>query len=116
MKEAQGNPKTNAIGAGITDEDVLVAIKKSGYPLQTIIASNLRPEFQVQEEWSYIDRDTDDLRTIDILAQRDLYDIKKKQPRVRPQLALLVECKQSLLAGVSLAGWTRHRQDFDRHR
>jgi hypothetical protein len=98
MKKARGNPKTNAIGAGVTEGDVLTAIKKSGYPLQTITANRLQETFHVQEEWSYIDRDSGELRTIDILAQRSLFEFRGgQQPRVRPQLTLLLECKQCQL-------------------
>jgi hypothetical protein len=48
----------------------------------------------VQEEWSFVDRDSGDLRALDIYAYMHLYDWKTKT-RVRPQLDILIECKQS---------------------
>jgi hypothetical protein len=96
MNQIDNNPISNQLGSGLTENQVLNAIEKSGYPLQTIISDTLRRQFSVQEEWSYIDRDSKDLRTIDILANLRLYDWDS-QPRVRPQLNLLIECKQSQL-------------------
>lgn len=90
------------LGAGITEPDLASAIQHSGYPLQTVIANSLRSSFTVQDEWGYIDRDTKELRTVDIFAQRSLYDIHGEQPRVRPILNLLIECKQSDLPYVFL--------------
>jgi hypothetical protein len=96
MNDSIQNPASNQLGAGLTDAQVLGAVQKSGYPLQTIVGDTLRSDFFVQEEWSYIDRDTKELRTIDIRAKRMLYDLKE-HPRVRPQLDLVIECKQSHL-------------------
>lgn len=97
MKSAKDNPKTNNLNPGISEQDVELAIKKSGYPLQTIIANKLRKKFYCQEEWSFIDRKTKEIRSLDIMAQTELYDFKKGQPKVRPTLNLLIECKQSEL-------------------
>lgn len=112
MKTTPNNPSTNKLGAGLTETDVLNAVSKSGYPVQTIIADYLRSQFAVQEEWSYIDKDTQELRTIDILADKCLWDINKEQPRVRPTLDLLVECKKSALPYVfflsSSKPWVPH--------
>jgi hypothetical protein len=71
-------------------------------------AAILRPSFSVQEEWSYVDRDSSDLRSLDILAGQELFDLHTNpQPRVRPELNLLIECKQSQLPYVFfLAGET----------
>ena len=49
MKSAKDNPSTNKLNPGITDSEVEKAIKKSGYPLQTIIANKLRTNFYCQE-------------------------------------------------------------------
>jgi len=106
------NPPSNKLGAGLTEADVSAAVSKSGYPLQTIVANSLHPQFHVQEEWSYIDKDTQEARTIDILAVKQLYDFTQEQPRVRPTLDLLVECKQSALPYVfflaSSRPWVPH--------
>jgi len=101
MRTTSNNPLTNRLGSGITEKDV----SKSGYPLQTIVANLIREHssskkrsFYVQEEWSYVDKDTKGLRTIDILAQKWLCDIGGgPQRKVRPILNLVLECKQSPL-------------------
>lgn len=91
------NPSSNRLGAGIRESDIRAAVDKSGYPLQTVIADMLRKSLGVQEEWSYVDRNSKQLRTVDILAGKHLYDIEGSQPRVRPHLNLIIECKQSTL-------------------
>lgn len=96
MKVSKGNPKNNQLRSSITIEAINAAIEKSGYPLQTIVTNKLRKSFFCQEEWSYVDSKTNENRSIDIMAQMDLYDYKN-QPRVRPILNLLIECKQSEL-------------------
>ena len=98
MKRVPSNPGSNKLGSGVTEKAVNEAVAKSGYPLQTIIARSLRgQEFGVNEEWSYIDRDTSDLRTLDIMAAKLFYDFESEPTRVRPTLNLLIECKQSNL-------------------
>lgn len=97
MKQSANNPSTNQLGNGLSEEAIATAVEKSGYPLQTIIANALRQSFHVQEEWSYLDKDTKELRAIDILAGKQLFDITDQQSRVRPILNLLIECKQSSL-------------------
>jgi hypothetical protein len=96
MEIQPNNPPSNKLSSGLTDADVLAAISQSGYPLQTTVAKLLRTHFDfLQEEWSYVDKDTKEIRTIDVLAENLLWDITQEQPRVRPTLALLVECKKS---------------------
>src|SRR5690606_23735306 len=46
--------------------------------------------------WSYIDRDTSELRSIDLCVELRLHGWEP-QPRVRPCLNLLIECKQSTM-------------------
>jgi hypothetical protein len=78
---------------------------KSGFPLQLAIAADLRRKFGswelehlVQEEWSYVDRDEGKLRPADIHATViPKKDGRKKHPRVRPDLVLIIECRQSRL-------------------
>lgn len=103
MDLAPNNPAANQLGAGVTEDQIRDAVGRSGYPLQTIVGDLLRfktvaenENFRVQEEWSYLDRDTKELRTVDLLAELRLHDWEP-QPRVRPHLNLLVECKQSTL-------------------
>jgi hypothetical protein len=88
------NPRGNVIGKGLTEEQVEEAVRRSGYPLQTIVARSLSDTFHVREEWSFVDDDTEELRTLDILATRGFYDAAEHS-RVRPTLDLLIECKQS---------------------
>ncbi|EQB64217.1 MAG: hypothetical protein RBG1_1C00001G1796 [candidate division Zixibacteria bacterium RBG-1] len=92
------NPTTNKLGSGVLLADVQAAVAKSGYPLQTIIADSLKNDFRTQQEWSYIDRDTKELRTLDIFAEKWLFEIQDvNQYRIRPTLDLLIECKHSEL-------------------
>ena len=97
MQSSKNNPIENKLSPGITDLDINNAVKKSGYPLQTIVSNKLRKKFYCQEEWSFIDNKTKEIRSLDIMAQLRLFDHEKGQPRVRPTLNLLIECKQSEL-------------------
>jgi hypothetical protein len=65
---------SNQLGAGLNEPQVLAAVEKSGYPLQTIVGDILRSDFDVQQEWCYVDRDSKELRAIDIHARRRLHD------------------------------------------
>jgi hypothetical protein len=92
------NPSTNTFQAGVTVDDVRAAVAKSGYPLQNVVANFCEATgFRTVEEWAYLDKDSKELRTIDVKAEKPLYDHAglDSQPRIRPSLVLLVECKQS---------------------
>jgi len=96
VRIGEGNPPGNALPAGVTEVQVAEAVSKSGYPLQCVASRLLRDDsFWVQEEWSYVDRDSGELRTLDLHAGLDLWDWDGPQPRVTPHLDLLIECKQS---------------------
>jgi len=95
MKIASDNPATNALGSGVSDEMVEQAIQASGYPLQLVVAQELSGDFSLQEEWSFVDPDSGSARTIDLLASKLLFERKEPQPRIRPELNFIVECKQS---------------------
>jgi hypothetical protein len=97
MKSHTQNPKSNKLPTGLSEEQLSGAVNQSGYPLQVMIAGQLRSRFRVQEEWSYLDRDSQGLRALDILAESYLYDPVDIEIKVRPSLTLLVECKQSEL-------------------
>ncbi len=100
------NPLRNALGVGLTLEKVETAIAKSGYPLQTHVAHILRNYgFRVSPEWSFIDRDSHDLRSMDLRASLRLYELGD-QTRARPALDLLIECKQSELPFIFFTGET----------
>jgi hypothetical protein len=91
------NPKANQLVAGVTEADVLDAVAKSGYPLQNIVSDYFgTATFRTVEEWSYLDKDSGQLRTIDVKAERPLFDYEiGRDIRIRPSLVLLIECKQS---------------------
>lgn len=92
------NPETNQLPQGVEIGDIKQAIDSSGYPLQTIIAQKLlEKHFMIQDEWSYVDSQSNSLRTMDIIANKRLGDSEVYQPRIRPELNLLIECKQSNL-------------------
>lgn len=94
----QLNPESNVLSKGMSLEQLSEAVSTSGYPLQGVVAEQLRRDFGVQEEWSYIDRDSSALRALDMIAQKWLYDDESlHELRVRPSIALLTECKQSQL-------------------
>jgi hypothetical protein len=93
------NPNTNKLPAGIAEADVHSAITKSGYPLQNIVADYCeKAGFRAIEEWSYLDKDAEQLRTIDVKAEKPLFNYQKESgAKIRPSLVLLIECKQSEL-------------------
>jgi hypothetical protein len=96
MHSFKDNPATNVLGGGITEEQLNNAVLRSGYPLQTKVALELRKEFSVFEEWSFLDEKTHELRTIDLLAEKQL--TRYKEPSgVQCFLDLIIECKQSEL-------------------
>jgi hypothetical protein len=95
MEAASNNPVTNVLGPGLTDEMISSAVKTSGYPLQLVVARTLRNDFRLLEEWGFLDPETKTVRTIDLVASRSLYDPRNTQPRVRPAVNFIIECKQS---------------------
>lgn len=97
MKTANNNPPGNILGPGVTESLVDAAILKSGFPLQTRVSGQLRGKFNVQEEWSYIDKNTSILRNIDIVAEQDFFLEGAAGIRIRPRLNLIIECKQANL-------------------
>lgn len=93
MRTDKSNTSANHLPAGISEQALVEAIAYSGYPLQGVIARALLPEFDVLEEWGYIDRDTQEHRALDIFAYKALTDTFRQN--VQPRLVLLVECKRS---------------------
>lgn len=90
---------------GVTAKDLREVISKSGYPFQATVADIIRSSplknvrnFKMQEEWAFIDRESGQARSIDILVDLAFpYDYKQPDSRLRTRLNLLVECKQSNL-------------------
>jgi hypothetical protein len=109
LKSASNNPAENQLPTGVEEAALAAAVEKSGYPLQTIIAERLRTRVDhVAEEAAYVDGDSGDLRTIDIAASHALWK-PPKQPRVRPELTMFIECKQSELPYVFFLANRKHR-------
>jgi hypothetical protein len=107
MSKSPSNPTANQLRPGLTLDQLGVAVERSGYPLQAVVGDALRPQFMVHEEWSYVDRNTRELRAVDLRADLRLHEWDP-QPRVRPQLTLLVECKQADLPYVFFRSGSRH--------
>lgn len=97
MNGMKDNPESNSLRAGVTADQVTDAVMKSGYPLQTIIAQRLQSYVQIiRDEWSYLDRESSQIRTTDISAEKWLFDIGSED-FLRPMLDLIIECKTSEL-------------------
>jgi len=87
---------SNRLSSGLSLEQLAAAVEKSGYPLQHLVQSALPDGFSVQPEWGFRDQITGEMRAMDILATYSLYDVEQANAkRVRPELALLIECKRS---------------------
>lgn len=93
MRAHSNNPPANAIPGGIAEPDLVTAITTSGYPLQGIVAARLLRDFNIIEEWGFIDDVTQDHRSLDVYAFRPLGHGEEAQ--LQPGLRLLVECKRS---------------------
>jgi hypothetical protein len=93
MRQDPSNPSRNQLPANFNEPELLHAIEASGYPLQGVVASKLQQNFAVTEEWSYIDRDTKEHRSLDVFAYRSLS--VDREASVQPSLILLIECKRT---------------------
>jgi hypothetical protein len=74
------------------------AVSLSGFPLQILVAAALQDRgFHVQEEWAYLDPDSDERRALDIVGRRYQSDSAFVSEKGGSLLstALLVECKRS---------------------
>lgn len=98
-----------------TEQSLLDAIHRSGYPLQARVVDVIRETFgdwqwldAISEEWSFVDPETQQSRNLDLLIQRGLRGVNDELPHdpgvptdsralLRHQLSLLIECKQSSL-------------------
>ncbi|MFH8403484.1 hypothetical protein ACH4FX_01740 [Streptomyces sp. NPDC018019] len=88
-------PAWGQLRAGLTLDALHEAVEKSGYPLQSTVFQLLERNFRVQQEWGFRDRISGDMRSIDLLATRELARPAPQESRVRPTLTVMVECKQS---------------------
>ncbi|WP_159043537.1 hypothetical protein [Sphingomonas sp. STIS6.2] len=90
------NPESNKLGEGLDLESLASAVAISGYPLQIEIARQLSDEYSIEHEWSFVDPQTGQTRTLDILANLMLYNTADGK-RVYPAANALIECKQSVM-------------------
>jgi hypothetical protein len=74
MLQSEGNPELNRLPEGITAGQLEWAVRLSGYPLQRVVAEQLLEAFEVTEEWGYVDRESNDRRTLDVFAYKNLRD------------------------------------------
>lgn len=93
MRQSKFNPSRNKLPPGIKEPALVQAIEISGYPLQGVTAAKLLGELSVTEEWGYIDRDSQEHRTLDVFAFKALTD--DKLANIQPLLIMLIECKRS---------------------
>jgi hypothetical protein len=108
MKHASDNPSANKLPAGINEESLSEAVERSGYPLQGIAANILARHLNVTEEWSYVDRESKEQRSLDLFCYKELVP-RDKARRIVPALILLVECKRSDLPYIFFKGTVDRR-------
>jgi hypothetical protein len=87
--------------------------------LQTVVGRHLRVASfpDVQQEWSYVDRDSGNARTLDVIAYKPFFEEplswRAPEGRVDANLAVLIECKQSRLPYVFfLSAYKPSLRDF----
>lgn len=90
---------------GIDPAHLIDAVRKSGYPVQTVVARELSDNFTVVEEWGYVDRASQEHRALDIFAHRRL---DATSARLEMSLTLLIECKRSDMPYVFFAAAIPH--------
>lgn len=108
MSDQEIQPEYSQLNNGMTPEDLKEAIGKSGYPFQATTAAALQGllgrhfrDVKIQEEWEYIDRETQQARSVDILAKVHLTDFNFHGVQswetlpIFSHLSLVIECKQS---------------------
>jgi len=95
MRANPDNPKANQLPHGIDESELGAAIDISGYPLQGMVAKMLGNQFDVTEEWGYIDAETKEHRSLDLFAGRALTAAESGPSAVHPRIALMIECKRS---------------------
>ena len=69
MRHSSSNPAANILPTSANESALVQALESSGYPLQGVVAEKLQVAgFRVVEEWGFIDADTKEHRSIDILG------------------------------------------------
>lgn len=92
MNESEINPPENKLHEGLNEEELIRSITTSGFPLQGVVANLLKSNYGVTEEWSYVDRDSEGLRSLDVFAFRKL----TSSETITPYTVMLIECKSSI--------------------
>jgi hypothetical protein len=92
MNESELNPSENQLPPGIDEKELTRSITTSGFPLQGFVAHLIKSKYGVTEEWSYVDRDSEGLRSLDVFAYRKLSGVGN----IHPFAVLLIECKSSI--------------------
>ncbi|MET9669510.1 hypothetical protein ABZY19_29780 [Streptomyces sp. NPDC006475] len=107
MPKDESVPEFAQLHNGMTAKDLKEAISRSGYPFQATTAATLRTrllhhfyDVNIQEEWEYIDPDSQQARSVDILVDLPVSnpDLRRHRSSVTPlfsRLNLVIECKQS---------------------
>lgn len=97
MHSSPNNPESNQLGKGVTVAQLEAAVTLSGYPLQSVVAQRLiASSFSVTEEWGFLDRATNEHRSLDVFAYRHMLG-PDCPDQLCPTVALLVECKRGEL-------------------
>lgn len=92
--EGLGLPK------GMKEEAFVAAVEASGYPLQIVVGAALAERgYLLEEEWAFADPETEERRTLDVVATLTFPKDSLETPRgsIEPGQTLLIECKQSIL-------------------
>ena len=66
------NPPQNTLPKNLPWDRLQESVARSGYPLQSVVAAQLKGVFAVTEEWGFPDRTTDEHRTLDVFAYKKL--------------------------------------------
>jgi len=74
VNSSPDNPPANRLSDGLSAEQLENTIKKSGYPLQSVVAATLKRWFLVQQEWGYVDKESGGIPPLDVFATLYLYD------------------------------------------
>lgn len=96
------NPESNKLGQGLDLDSLAAAVAISGYPLQIEVARQLSDQYSIDHEWSFVDPETGQARTLDIVANLRLYKAEDGK-RVYPAANALIECKQSTMPHIFFA-------------
>jgi hypothetical protein len=83
---------------GMKEEVFVQAVEASGYPLQIIVGAVLTERgYRLEEEWAFSDPDTEERRTLDIVASlpRPSDSVEVPNATIEAAHALLIECKRS---------------------